>query len=211
MNPVLINNILNQYSSSSPVINNVLVNLAGTGGAYVGSGNWNNIFQNFSTGNQTIKGDNSGVTLASLRTTLGDLTGYQLNIVTGFDSGALGQAAAGAGVYPDNAILGNWSSPGASGTSRSFKLTGLDNAKTYTIRILGSAADYLAGSSQLVTVQVSGASGGGTLSNQETDSNISNKMIFPGCVPTGGEITIRVERTATGVAFVNVLDFEWTS
>lgn len=188
----------------------VRVNLAGIGGAYVSSGNWNNIFQNFSSGVQTIKGDNSGETLASLRKVGGALTGYQLNIVTGFDSGALGQAAGGAGVYPDNAILGNWSNPGSSGTSRSFKLTGLDNAKTYTIRILGSAADYLSGTSHLVTVQVSGASGGGTLSNQQIDSNISNVMTFPGCVPTGGEITIRVEKTATGQAYVNVLDFEWS-
>jgi hypothetical protein len=188
----------------------VRVNLAGTSGAYVSSGNWNNIFQNFGSGNQTIKGDNSGETLASLRKVGGSLTGYQLNIVTGFDSGALGQAAGGAGVYPDNAILGNWSNPGSAGTSRSFKLTGLDNAKTYTIRILGSAADYLSGTSHLVTVQVSGASGGGTLSNQEIEANISNVMTFPGCVPTGGEITIRVEKTATGQAYVNVLDFEWS-
>lgn len=188
----------------------VRVNLAGTGGAYTSSGNWNNIFQNFGSGDQTIKGDNSGETLASLRKVGGSLTGYQLNIVTGFDSGALGQAAGGVGVYPDNAILGNWSNPGSAGTSRSFKLTGLDNAKTYTIRILGSAADYLSGTSHLVTVQVSGASGGGTLSNQEIEANISNVMTFPGCVPTGGEITIRVEKTATGQAYVNVLDFEWS-
>lgn len=55
-----------------------------------------------------------------------------------------------------------------------------------------------------------GTSGGGALSNQEIEANISNVMTFPGCVPTGGEITIRVEKTSTGQAYVNVLDFEWS-
>lgn len=55
-----------------------------------------------------------------------------------------------------------------------------------------------------------GTSGGGALSNQEIEANISNIMEFAGCVPTGGEITIRVEKTATGQAVVNAIEFEWS-
>jgi len=189
----------------------VRINLANTGGAYVSTGNWNNLFQNFASGVITVKGDNSGETLASLRKVGGTLTGYQLSITTGFDSGALGQDPGGAGVFPDNAIIGNWSNPGSAGTSRSFKFTGLDPAKSYIFRILGSAADYLSGTSHLVTIQISGASGGETKSNQQIEANISTIMEFAAVTPTaGGEVTVRVEKTATGQAYINVIEFEWS-
>ena len=195
----------------SPYVNpnTARVNLAGTGGAYVSSGNWNNIFAaGFSTGAQTIKGDDSGSTLASLRTVGGTLTGYGVNIITGFDTGALGEDSGG-GIFPNAAIVGSWANPGASGTSRSFTLTGLDNSKTYTIRTLSSVDVDITGSSHLVTIQVSGASGGSTVTDYEADGNKTVLNTFTGCVPTGNTITIRVEKRTAGQAVINAIEFEW--
>jgi hypothetical protein len=33
---------------------------------------------------------------------------------------------------------------------------------------------------------------------------------FGGCVPTGGEITIRVEKRTAGQAVINAIEFEWS-
>lgn len=198
------------FVQEDEIFRKILLNLTGTSGGYVGTGNWNHIRQSFSTGAQSITGDNSGDALASLRDTTGTLTGYGVSITSQFEGNTLGQNPSGAGVYPDNAIIGNWSNPGSSGTSRVFTLTGLNNSIAYDISILGSAADYLSGSSHLVTVQVSGSSGGGTLSNQEIEANISNKMVFNDVVPSSGVITITVTKTATGQAYINVLEMSWT-
>jgi hypothetical protein len=189
----------------------ILVNLGGTSANYVGSGNWNHVFQSFATGAQTIKGNNNDDTLASLRNTDGELTGYGISITSQFEGNTLGQDPSpdNSGAYPDAAIIGNWSNPGSAGTSRVFTITGLDNSKAYTISLLGSAASFLSGSSHLVTVQVSGASGGGTLSNQETEANINNKMVFDPVMPSSGVITITVTKTATGQAYVNVLEIDY--
>ena len=187
----------------------VRVNLTGAAGSYVSSGNWNNILAaGFATGAQTIKGDNSGSTLASLRKVGGTLTGYGINIITGFDTGALGEDSGG-GIIPTEAIVGSWANPGSSGTSRSFKFTGLDNSKTYTFKILSSVDVDITGSSHLVTVQVSGASGGSTVTDYEAYGNKTVWNTFTGCVPTGGEITIRVEKRTAGQAVVNAIEFEW--
>lgn len=188
----------------------VRINLTGAAGTYVGSGNWNNILATgFATGAQTIKGDNAGSTLASLRRVGGTLTGYGLTINTGFDTGALGEDSGG-GIFPDAAIIGTWANPGASGTSRTFKFTGLDNAKTYIIKTLSSVDVDITGSSHLVTIQVSGASGGSTVTNYEADGNKTVLNTFTGCVPTGGEITIRVEKRTAGQAVINAIEFEWS-
>lgn len=54
-----------------------------------------------------------------------------------------------------------------------------------------------------------GGSGGGTLSNQETDSNITNTIDFT-CVPNGsGEITVTLANNATGVNYLNALELSW--
>ena len=188
----------------------VRINLGGTGASYVSTGNWNNIFQSFSSGAQTIKGDNSGDTLASLRRVGGTLTGYGLTINTGFEGNITGEDSGG-GVFPDAAIIGNWLNPGSAGTGRSFKFTGLDPAKTYVFNILASIDAGISGASHLTTIQVAGASGGGTFSNQETKGNKTNILTYAGCVPTaGGEITITVTKTATGQAPINVIEFSWT-
>lgn len=183
--------------------NQILLSLCGTSGPYVSSGNWNHAPQSYTSGAIAIKGDSSGDALASLRKTNGDLTGYGVSISAVLGGGANGENADGA--YPAAAIQGNWYCDSG---SRSFTITGLD-AVPYTIKILGSAASYLSGSSQLVTVQVSGSSGGGTLSDQETDSNTENVMEFPAVTPNSGVITITVTKTATGVAYINVLDITW--
>lgn len=188
--------------------NQVLINLGGTSSAYVGTGNWNHVFQSFATGAQTIKGDNTGETLASFRKTDGTLTGYGLSITTQFEGNSLGQNSA--GTYPAAANAGNWSNPGSAGTSRVFTLTGLDPGTEYSLKILGSAADFLSGSSHLVTVQVSGGSGGGTLSNQEIEANTSTTMDFTVTPTGGGVVTITVTKTSTGQAYINVIDLEWT-
>lgn len=183
--------------------NQILVNLGGTSIPYVSSGNWNHAPQSYTSGAIAIKGDNSGDSLASLRKTDGELTGYGISIADVLGGGNNGVNSEGA--YPAEATQGNWYCDSG---SRSFTITGLD-AVPYTIKILGSAADYLPGSSQLVTVQVSGASGGGTLSDQETDSNTDNVMEFPAVTPDSGVITITVTKTATGVAYINVIDITW--
>ena len=187
--------------------NTVRVNFASNSSTYVGSGNWNHLAQNFTSGVITVKGDNSGQTLASLRNVGGSLTGFQVNITTVFDSGDNGQVAGGAGIFPDAAIRSHWTTPGA--PSRVFKITGLNTSTTYTLKFLGSAADYLSGSSQLINITVAGGSGGGTLSNQQTDSNITNTIDFT-CVPNGsGEITVTLANNATGVNYLNVLELSW--
>lgn len=155
----------------------------------------------------TVKGDNSGQTLASLRNVGGSLTGFQVNITTVFDSGDNGQVAGGAGIFPDAAIRSHWTTPGA--PSRVFKITGLDTGTTYTLKFIGSAASYLSGSSQLITLTVAGGSGGGTASNQETDSNITNTIDFT-VVPNGsGEVTVTLANNATGVNYLNAFELSW--
>ena len=58
-------------------------------------------------------------------------------------------------------------------------------------------------------ITVAGASGGGTLSNQQTDSNITNTIDFT-CVPNGsGEITVTLANNATGVNYLNALELSW--
>jgi len=191
--------------------NTARVNLTGSAGSYVGSGNWNNILTaGFSTGVQTIKGDSAAETLASIRNVGGTLTGYGLTVNSGFDTGALGEDSGG-GIFPNPAIIGSWANPGGSGTSRSFKFTGLDNTKTYTISTLSSVDVDIVGSSHLVTIEVSGGSGGSTVTNYEADGNKNVLNTFTGCVPTaGGEITIRVEKRTAGQAVINAIEFEWT-
>lgn len=187
--------------------NTVRVNFASNSSTYVGSGNWNHLAQNFTSGVITVKGDNSGQTLASLRNVGGSLTGFQVNITTVFDSGDNGQVAGGAGAFPDAAIRSHWTTPGA--PSRAFKITGLNTGTTYTLKFLGSAADYLSGSSHLIDITVAGGSGGGTLTNQETEANISNTINFT-CVPNGsGEITVTLANNTTGVNYLNLLELSW--
>lgn len=204
------NNInLGDFRTTDPSITNtILLSLGSNSSNYVGTGNWNHIHQSFSSGVQTIKGDNSGDTLTSLRKTDGTLTGFQVDITVVFDSGDNGQNPGGAGLYPDNATTSHWTTPAA--PSRTFKITGMDSGTTYSIKFLGSAADYLPGTTQLIDITVSGGSGGGTITNQEIDSNISNTIDFT-VVPTGGgEVTVSLANNATGVNYLNIVEISWS-
>jgi Bacterial Ig-like domain (group 4) len=185
--------------------NTVRINVSGTGGAYVNTGNWNHIRQSFSTGVQSITGDNSGQSLASLRIVGGTLTGFQVNIVTGFE----GNDTRGmniAGVYPANANRGCWENPGSNGTSRSFKITGLTNGVGYTFRILPSLDTIFNGN---MDVTVSGSSGGGTaIDNYNANGNVNTVFEFSPVFPQSGEVTITVLKNS-GVCPVNVIEFSW--
>lgn len=88
--------------------------------------------------------------------------------------------------------------------------TGLDNAKTYIIKTLSSVDVDITGSSHLVTIQVSGGSGGSTVTNYEADGNKTVLNTFTGCVPTGNKITVRVEKRTAGQAVINAIEMEWT-
>lgn len=184
----------------------ILISLKGTGSSpYVGSGNWNHVAQSYSTGVQTITGDNSGSTLASLRDTGGSLTGYGVNIVTQFEGNDT-RGMNSAGAYPANANRAAWENPGSNGTSRSFKFTGLDNAKPYTFKIVSSLDTFFNCS---IDVTVSGASGGGTAINDYNgNSNVNTVFTFDPVYPTSGEVTITVLKNS-GQAAINVIEINY--
>lgn len=182
----------------------VKIVLAGTSPSYTATGNYNHIPQSFSTGVQPIRGDNSGQVLASLRDTDGNLTGFGISITSQFQGEALGQNSN--GVYPATANVNNWTNPGASGTSRVFTITGLAANTVYGIKILCSVDTGIAGSSHLVTLNVAGSSGGGTVSNIEARGNVNTTQNFTVTSTAGGVITITVTKTATGAAVINIVE-----
>lgn len=183
----------------------VLISLKGTGStAYVTTGNWNHVGQDFATGAQTITGDNSSSTLASLRDTDGNLTGYGVSIVTQFQGTNLDGVTG--GTYPDNAQVSRWLNPGGSG-SRTFTLTGLNNSITYTVKIYSSMSNAIGGSA-VVDITVSGSSGGGTETGWNVKGNVSDVKTFT-VVPSSGVITIAVTKNS-GQAPINVVELNWT-
>lgn len=182
----------------------VLITLGGTSGIFINSGNWNHVFQNFKIGKQIILGNGAGDTLESLRTTTGDLTGYGVVIKTQFQGETLGQGSG--GVYPSSAIQNEWNNPGSRGTGRIFAITGVDNSKTYTLKMLGSAATFLSGS-HLVDYAVTGASGGGTVTGIDIKGNVKTTQNFV-VVPKSGAIYIKVIKNK-GLAAINVVELAW--
>lgn len=183
----------------------VLISLKGTGSsAYVGTGNWNHVGQDFATGAQTITGDNSSSTLASLRDTDGNLTGYGVSIVTQFQGTNIDGVTG--GTYPDNAQVSRWLNPGASG-SRTFTITGLNNSITYTVKIYSSMSNAIGGSA-VVDLTVSGSSGGGTETGWNVKGNVSDVKTFT-VVPSSGVITIAVTKNS-GQAPINIVELNWT-
>lgn len=190
------------YSGGGAATKHIVVNLGGTAMTYVTGVNYNHIAQNFGSGAQTITGENSGDILSGLRKTDGVLTTYGITINSGFAGETLGKNLA--GIFPAAFNISEWTNPSAG--SRSFKITGLDNAKTYTLKIMCSV-DGSQGAAT-VDVSISGASGGGTFTNFNQSDNVNN--IIGGstgvtCVPTGGAITITVTKN-TGRACISGFD-----
>lgn len=190
-------------TSFTPAIQTVNINFGSdTLGTFIGSGNWNHLFQNFSTGVQVIKGDNSGQTLVSLRNTSGSLTGWGVSITSGFGGDVVGQNTA--GLYPASATKDCWSCPAA---TRVFTITGLTPAHTYTFKMLCSV-DTATEATSLGDFSVTGASGGITSAAFNERGNTSNLLGGAGgftVVPTaGGIVTINVTIN-TGHAAVSVL------
>lgn len=186
----------------------VLISLKGTGTSpYVGTGNWNHVAQSFATGAQTIRGDNNDDVLASLRDTDGNLTGYGVSIGTQLQgSDTIGMNSAGA--YPANAIRAGWTNPGSADTVRTFSITGLNNSLSYTFTILMSKDSGVTGDG-ITTVTISGASGGGSVSDFEAKGNINTTHTLPAVVPNAGVVNIAVtKRGVTSV--INVVQIDWT-
>lgn len=185
----------------------VKINFGGTSGTYIGTGNWNHVFQSFASGAQTIKGDNSGQTLASLRYTDGTLSGWGVNIVSGFQGDVTGQNTT--GLYPATANFDEWTNPGASG-GRQFKFTSMTVGHTYNLKIMCSVNSAVGGAAaQTVDITVAGASGGGTFTNFNEKGNVTNLINGSGgvnVVPNAsGEILITVTKN-TNVASVSVIE-----
>lgn len=181
----------------------IIVNLGGTAMGYVTSSNYNHIPQSFSTGQQTIKGENSGDTLTSLRKTDGTgYSGYQINIISQFTGEGLGQNTA--GIYPASANLSEWTNPGSSGTSRSFKFTGLVSGRTYNLKIMNSAASFLSGA-QTCDVTVTGGASGGTVTNFNEKANVNTTNNIQVRPTAAGEVTIAIKKRA-GLSCVNVVE-----
>lgn len=183
----------------------VKINLGGTSGSYIGTGNWNHVFQSFSTGVQTIKGDSAGQTLASLRNTDGTLMGWGVSITSGFQGDVTGMIAA--GLYPSSANHDEWTNPAGSG-GRVFTITGLTPGHTYVFKLM-SSVDSAIGGSHIVDVTVAGASGGGVFTGFDAKGNVNNLINGSGgisVVPTaGGVVTITVTKN-TGVASLSVIE-----
>lgn len=172
----------------------IIVNLGGLSMSYLTGVNYNHIPQNYASGVQIVKGENSGDTLASLRKTDGVLTGYQVNIIHVLQGEQLGQNTA--GVFPASFNVDEWTNPSAG--SRSFEITGLDNSKTYTIKIMCSV-DIGNPGNMNEDVTIAGATGGGTFTIDQS-TNVTN---FVGGVngvdftPTSGKVTITLTKTNT--------------
>lgn len=185
----------------------VYLNFTGTSGfSYPASGNYNTLSQSFSTGVITPK-DNSGTTLASLQNTEGTLTGYQVSITSQFQGESIGQNSN--GIFPDVVNRSNWTNPGASGNSRVFTITGLNNSLDYTVKLLGSVGTDIAGSSHLCTYNVTGATSPGAHSNIEIRGNVNTTQDWT-LKPTGGVITITLTKTATGSCAISAAELIYT-
>lgn len=189
--------------ASGPVSQTANINFGSdTLGTFIGSGNWNHAFQNFATGAIAIKGDNTGVTLPSIRNTSGVSTGWGISITSQFGGDIVGQNTAGA--YPASASKDCWSCPAG---TRVFTITGLTPAHTYTFKLFCSV-DTATEATSLADYVVSGASGGVTSASFNERGNTSNFLGGASgftVVPTaGGIVTISVTLN-TGHACVNVL------
>lgn len=191
------------------VTNDVIVNLTGVVPNYVTGRNYNHLGQAFASGVIPILGENAGDTLASLRTTRGALTGYQVNIINAnFQGESNGQNSD--GVFPLNFNYDEWTAVVSAGVSVAFKITGLNNALVYTLKIMCSAHSGIAGN-HLIDITVAGASGGGTTTGFDEKGNVNN--IINGVsgwsvVPLAGEITITVTKNLSNTGIANVSGFD---
>jgi len=192
----------------APPDNVVLLSLKGTATTdYVTTGNWNHAPQSYASGAIQIKGDSSSQDLASLRDVNGNLTGIGLSTIGTFEGlENIGRNAN--GVYPAVANKTTWEMQGSTGTTRSFKLTGLNNSIAYKIKVMSSVDPSYASNSQ-ITLAVTGSSGGGTITEFVSYNNVDNLMEFNNVVPSGGEITFAVTRPTSGRTNISVIEINW--
>lgn len=172
----------------------IVVNLGAVGMTYITGQNYNHIGQAFLTGNQSITGENASDPLTGLRKTDGVVTTYGVNIVSQFNGEGLGQNSD--GIFPAAFNLSEWTNPAAG--SRVFRITGLDNSKTYALKLMCSVSTSQAGT-HTVDVTVAGASGGGTVTAFDQKANVNNFVNGTNgfsVVPSGGIITITITRNA---------------
>lgn len=174
----------------------VKINFGSATATYVSSGNWNNVFGANPSGVQTIKGDNSGDTLASLRDTDGNLTGWGINVDLLVSGNNTGENPSGAGPYPDTAQVDLWYSP--SGT-RGFYISGLDPTHTYKFDLLCTAASYLSGA-QIMDLNVLGTSRTGI----DIKGNTTTIQSFTGSPNGSGQGFVRLIKN-TNQASLSVL------
>jgi hypothetical protein len=191
-----------------PPDNIVLLSLKGTATTdYVTTGNWNHAPQSYASGSIQIKGDNSTQNLTSLRDVNGNLTGIGLSTIGTFEGlETIGKNTA--GVYPAVANKTTWEMQGSIGTTRSFKLTGLNNSISYNFKVMSSVDPSYASNSQ-ITLAVTGASGGGTVTAFASYDNVNTVMEFNNVVPNSGEINFAVTRPTSGRTNISVIEINW--
>lgn len=187
----------------------ILISLKGTGSSpYVGSGNWNHVRQNFGSGALPITGNDENQSLASLRTTDGDLTGYGVSVSASHFSGSDTLGMNSDGAYPANANRSCWVNPGSTDAARTFMITGLNDSIAYTFKLLASKDTGVTGDG-IVSYSVSGASGGGTVSDFESKGNVNTVHTFDPVLPSSGIVTITVIKRGV-TSGINVVQIDWT-
>ena len=158
---------------------------------------------------ETAGAETATYTLSTINNIAGVATGWSLANTTGLQGGSTSGATTGAntGVYPDNVLQtyhfngddAGTSNLGAAIASTTYRLSGLNPAKTYTLRFLGnrSGADrtteYKAGG-QSVTLN--------------TNSNTANTVQIAGLVPNAsGQIDFSFGRFGSSTfGYLNALE-----
>lgn len=187
----------------------VRINLGVVGMDYIPTGNWNHIEQS-GTGAQQNYGDSHAAPLSFLRDANGNLTAWNVNLIT-FMQGE-GNGPLTDGLYPAAANRWEWTSfPGG----RAFKITGLTTGRQYNFKILCGVFSGLAGfSDHSVDINVdggAGGSGGGNFVGNLEDGNITNLVNGAGGINvvagTAGEVTITVTPNAH-IGVINVVEIQ---
>lgn len=187
-------------TDNEPSLQRVLVSFgSATAPLVTGSDTWNHAYTNI---------PDAGVTWTNLVRADGVATTFDLSIISPLTPQPLGATTGiNSGTFPDNAMKEYWYVPGPSeGISRSFSLLQLDNAKPYTIRILGSTTFVSTDGRNTMTISVNGDQ----KSLNDVTNNVTQVLQWTDINPVATIFTVVLTDTnGGGFCPINAMEISW--